>query len=71
MVLKEYNFSFFRLISMSENPELRENSENDPPVQFESKEVNDCLTNWLAFLKVNEFMYFYFYTNYYAIKLKS
>lgn len=41
-----------RLISMSENPEIHEARESVHPQQFTSKEVSDCMSNWLTFLKV-------------------
>lgn len=37
---------------MSENPEICEPRENAHH-QFTSKEVSDCMSNWLTFLKVH------------------
>ncbi|XP_014288304.1 uncharacterized protein [Halyomorpha halys] len=41
-----------RLISMSESPEICEPREYIHQHQFTSKEVSDCMSNWLTFLKV-------------------
>ncbi|KAL1116961.1 hypothetical protein AAG570_004289 [Ranatra chinensis] len=41
-----------RLISMSEGPEIYENTESIPALNFASKEITECMANWLSFLKV-------------------
>lgn len=41
-----------RLISMSENPEIHDVREGLHQQHFTSKEVADCMSNWIAFLKV-------------------
>ncbi|KAK9499245.1 hypothetical protein O3M35_002317 [Rhynocoris fuscipes] len=41
-----------RLVSMSENPEVQDIRESVSALRFSSKEVSDCMSHWLTFLKV-------------------
>lgn len=48
-----FYFYFYRLVSMSENPEIQECVANIAALHASSKEVTDCMSGWLAFMEVN------------------